>query len=131
TATGANVGVGLILANNFLGGNTDSVKYSAPGGSTYTTADLVNYFKTPANANTILNGTLPVNLFIQPFNYSAPDPTPFGNAASIVGTLSPVVARASFAHPKVADAFFIQTNFIGAIAPAGALASWWKGWTRF
>jgi hypothetical protein len=132
TATSANVGVGLILANNFLGGNTDSIKYSAPAGSTYTTTDLVTYFKTPANANTILNGTLPSNLFVQPFNYAAPDPTPFGNAVSIVGTITaPVTARASFTHAKVADPFFIQTNFIGAIAPAGALASWWKGWTRF
>ena len=132
TATSANVGVGLILANNFLGGNTDSIKYSAPAGSTYTTTDLVNYFKTPSLANTILNGTLPANLFVQPFNYAAPDPTPFGNAVSIVGTLAnPPVPRASFTHPKVTDPFFIQTNFIGAIAPAGALASWWKGWTRF
>ncbi|MBL7702532.1 MAG: hypothetical protein JNM14_09790 [Ferruginibacter sp.] len=132
TPTSANVGVGLILANNFLGGNTDSVKYSAPAGSTYTTADLINYFKTPANANTILNGTLPNTLFVQPFNYTAPDPTPFGNAVSIVGTnTNPPAPRASFANPKVADAFFTQTNFIGAVAPSGPLASWWKGWTRF
>lgn len=132
TPTSGNVGVGLILSNNFLGGNTDSIKYSAPAGSTYTTADLVNYFKTPALANAILNGTLPSNIFIQPFNYAAPDPTPFGNAVSIVGTITtPVTPRASFAHPKVSDPFFIPTNFIGAVAPAGALASWWKGWTRF
>lgn len=132
TATSANVGVGLILANNFLGGNTDSIKYSAPAGSTYTTADLVTYFKGAGVANTILNGTLPANLFVQPFNYATPDPTPFGNAVSIVGTLAnPPVPRASFTHPKVTDPFFIQTNFIGAIAPAGPLASWWKGWTRF
>jgi hypothetical protein len=92
------------------------------------TADLVTYFKTAAQANTILNGTLPANIFIQPFNYVAPDPTPFGSATTIVGTATP---RASFTHAKVADAFFIQTNFIGAVGPSGALASWWKGWTRF
>lgn len=132
TPTSGNVGVGLVLANNFLGGNTDSIKYSAPAGSTYTTTDLVNYFKTAANANTILNGTLPNTLFVQPFNYTAPDPTPFGNAVSIVGTLAtPPVPRASFAHAKIADPFFTQTNFIGAVAPSGPLASWWKGWTRF
>jgi hypothetical protein len=132
TPTSGNVGVGLVLANNFLGGNTDSIKYSAPAGSTYTTTDLVNYFKTGANANTILNGTLPNTLFVQPFNYTAPDPTPFGNAVSIVGTLAtPPVPRASFAHAKIADPFFTQTNFIGAVAPSGPLASWWKGWTRF
>ncbi|HMK03371.1 MAG TPA: hypothetical protein VK489_04235 [Ferruginibacter sp.] len=132
TATSGNVGVGLILGNNFLGGNTDSIKYTASTGSAYTTADLVNYFKTPALANTILNGTVPSNLFVQPFNYAAPDPTPFGNAVSIVGTIvAPITPRASFTHVKVADPFFIPTNFIGAVAPSGALASWWKGWTRF
>jgi hypothetical protein len=132
TATSANVGNGLILANNFLGGNTDSIKYSAPSGSVYTTTDLVTYFKTTSLANTILNGTVPSNIFVQPFNYTAPDPTPFGNAVSIVGTLgaSPV-PRANFAYPKLTDPFFTQTSFIGAIAPSGSLASWWKGWTRF
>ena len=30
------------------------------------------------------------------------------------------------------DTFFDQTvTFRGAIAPAGLLASWWKGWTKF
>jgi hypothetical protein len=132
TATGNNVGNGLVLANNFLICNTDSIKYSAPTGSTYTTADLVNYYKTPALANSILNGTIPSNLLVQPFNYQAIDPTPFGNAVSIVGTLTtPAVPRASFTNTKLTDPFFTPTNFIGAIAPAGALASWWKGWTKF
>ncbi len=132
TATGANVGTGLVLSNIFLGGNTDSIKYSAPSGSVYTTADLVTYFKGSAQANTILNGSVPSNLFVQPFNYTAPDPTPFGNAASIVGTIvAPVTARASFTNAKVNNSFFTTTNFIGAIAPSGELASWWKGWTRF
>lgn len=132
TATGSNVGTGLVLSNIFLGGNTDSIKYSAPTGSVYTTADLVTYFKGSTQANAILNGTLPSNLFVQPFNYTAPDPTPFGTAASIVGTISGTITpRASFTNAKVADPFFTQTNFIGAIAPSGALASWWKGWTRF
>jgi hypothetical protein len=132
TATGANVGTGIVLANNFLGGNTDSIKYSAPTGSTYTTTDLITYFKGTAQANGIQNGTLPSNLFVQPFNYAAPDPTPFGNAVSIVGTISGTITpRASFANAKVTDPFFTQTSFIGAIAPSGPLASWWKGWTKF
>ena len=133
TPTGNNVGTGVILANNYLGGNTDSVKYSAPGGSVYTTADLVTYFKNPTQANTIQNGTIPVNLFAQPFNYTTPDPTPFGNAAAIVGTpnATPAVSRASFTHPKVSSVFFTPTTFIGGIAPSGPLATWWKGWTKF
>jgi hypothetical protein len=132
TPTGNNVGNGLVLANNYLGGNTDSIKYSAPAGSVYTTTDLVNYFKNSSQANTIQNGTIPANLFVQPFNYTSPDPTPFGNAVSIVGTnTTPPVPRSSFTHPKLANSFFTQTNFIGGIAPAGPLATWWKGWTRF
>ena len=133
TPTGNNVGTGVILANNYLGGNTDSVKYSAPGGSVYTTADLVTYFKNPTQANTIQNGTIPVNLFAQPFNYTTPDPTPFGNASAIVGTpnATPAVSRASFTHPKVSSVFFTPTTFIGGIAPSGPLATWWKGWTKF
>ena len=129
TPTANNIGTGVILANNYLGGNTDSIKYTAPSGSTYTTTDLVNYFKTTSLANTIFTGTLPSNLFIQPFNYAAVDPTPFGNATSITGTAT--TPRASFTHAKLTDAFFTNTTFIGAIAPAGALASWWKGWTKF
>jgi hypothetical protein len=132
TATGLNIGSGVVLANNYLGGNTDSIKYSAPSGSTYTTTDLVNYFKTAANANAIFTGNLPSNLFIQPFNYAAPDPTPFGNAVSIVGTISGTITpRASFTNAKLSNSFFTQTNFIGAIAPSGPLATWWKGWSKF
>ncbi len=132
TATSGNVGTGIVLANNYLGGNTDSVKYTAPSGSIYTTTDLVNYFKNATQANAIFTGTLPNNLFVQPFNYTAPDPTPFGNAVSIVGTISGTITpRASFTNAKLANAFFTQTNFIGAIAPAGTLATWWKGWTKF
>jgi hypothetical protein len=127
--TGNNVGNGLVLMNNYLGGNTDSVKYSAPAGSTYTTANLVTYFKDAAQSNTIQNGTLPVTTLVQPFNYTAPDPTPFGNATAIVGSSSS--PRASFTHPKMTDPFFTSTTFIGAIAPAGALSTWWKGWTKF
>ncbi len=128
-ATAGNVGNGMLLLNNYLGGNTDSIKYTAPTGSAYTTTDLVNYFKTTANANTIQAGNLPVNLFVQPFNYAAIDATPFGNATAIVGTTA--APRASFSNPKLANAFFTQTTFIGGIAPAGALSTWWKGWAKF
>ena len=132
TPTANNVGTGVVLQNNYLGGNTDSIRYSAPSGSTYTTADLITYFRDAAQANTIFTQTVPANLFVQPFNYTAPDPTPFGNAVAIVGTITATpVARASFAHPKVANAFFTPTSFIGGIAPAGVLASWWKGWSKF
>jgi hypothetical protein len=66
---------------------------------------------------------------IQPFNYSAPDPTPFagsnGNARINTG--------GGFTDPKFnGDTFFDKTvTFRGGIAPAGPLTSWWKGWTKF
>jgi hypothetical protein len=66
---------------------------------------------------------------IQPFNYSAPDPTPFagsnGNQKILTG--------GGFTDPKfTGDSFFDKTvAFRGSIAPAGELASWWKGWTKF
>ncbi len=132
TATSLNMGTGVVLANNYLGGNTDSIKYSAPSGSTYTTADLYAYFSNANQANTIFGNTTPSNLFVLPFNYSTPDATPFGNAVTIVGTnTNPAVPRASFTNVKLSGAFFTTTNFIGGIAPAGPLASWWKGWTKF
>jgi hypothetical protein len=129
TPTANNVGNGLLLENNYLGGNKDSVKYTAAAGSAYTTADLVSYFKNAANANTIQNGTIPSTLFTQPFNYNAMDPTPFGNATAIVGTTA--LPRAKFTNAKLSNSFFTPTTFIGGVAPAGVLASWWKGWTKF
>jgi hypothetical protein len=128
-ATSNNVGNGMVLLNNYLGGNTDSIKYTAPSGSTYATTDLVNYFKNAANNNTIHNGNVPTNVFVQPFNYNAIDPTPFGNATIIVGTAT--TPRASFTHAKLTNSFFTTTTFIGGIAPAGTLNTWWKGWTKF
>jgi hypothetical protein len=66
---------------------------------------------------------------IQPFNYTAPDPTPFagssGNAKILTG--------GSFTDAKfTGDTFFDKTvTFRGAVAPAGPEATWWKGWTSF
>jgi len=66
---------------------------------------------------------------IQPFNYQAPDPTPFGGANGN----QKILTAADFTDPKfTGDLFFDKTvTFRGAVAPAGPLASWWKGWTKF
>jgi len=66
---------------------------------------------------------------IQPFNYSAPDPTPFaggnGNQKILTG--------GGFTDNRFSgDSFFDKTvTFRGGVAPAGDLANWWKGWTKW
>lgn len=138
--TGSNVGSKVVLANNFLGGNVDSVLYSN-GADAYRTADLIAYFKDAAQKNEIMR-TMANNLFVTyPFTFNNFDPTPFGNAAKIVGT--PLAAsptfRANITHAKMASSFFTKTDpatgkdlaFIGAVAPGGELQTWWKGWTKF
>jgi hypothetical protein len=64
---------------------------------------------------------------IQPFNYSAPDPTPFGSGTS------KILTGGSFTDAKfTGDTFFDKTvTFRGGVAPAGPESSWWKGWTSF
>jgi len=64
---------------------------------------------------------------IQPFNYFAPDPTPFAGSSGNQKILN----GASFTDAKLAGGFFTNVTFRGAIAPAGPEATWWKGWTRF
>ena len=78
--------------------------------------------------NDILVNTSDAKL-IQPFNYTAPDPTPFAGSNGN----QKILAGGNFTDAKFAgDSFFDKTvNFRGAIAPAGSEASWWKGWTVF
>jgi hypothetical protein len=59
--------------------------------------------------------------FVGPFNYNNPDYTPFGT--------SPAVSGAKFTDSLLAG--MSPVTFRGAIANAGADATWWKGWTRF
>lgn len=141
TPTGGNVGDKIVLANNFLGGNTEALKYSAGAADAYTTAELIAYFTNPTQKNEIL-ATMPNNLFVTfPFTFNNFDPTPFGNAKQIVGapTAATPSFRANISHAKMVSAFFTKTDpatgkdlsFIGAVGPGGELQTWWKGWTRF
>src|SRR4030095_3002206 len=114
-----------------LAGNNVNFKYSpstsAPTGATDLT--ISSWF-----TNSFYNNDLLVNAadakLIQPFNYTAPDPTPFGSPTA--GNIK-VLTGAGFDDPKFAgDTFFDKTvTFRGAIAPAGELSTWWKGWTKF
>lgn len=119
----------LRLRNVTLAGNTVNVKFSGTAGTTINSdATLTSWFTGAYYNNDLLANTSDAKL-IQPYNYAAPDPTPFagsnGNQKILTG--------GGFTDAKfTGDTFFDQTvTFRGAIAPAGPLATWWKGWTKF
>ncbi|HMU08830.1 MAG TPA: hypothetical protein PKC54_02420 [Ferruginibacter sp.] len=119
----------LRLRNVTLAGNTVNVKFSGTAGATINSdATLTSWFTGAYYNNDLLANTSDAKL-IQPYNYAAPDPTPFagsnGNQKILTG--------GGFTDAKfTSDTFFDQTvTFRGAIAPAGPLATWWKGWTKF
>ena len=111
-----------------LAGNTENVVYrssaSTPTGAN--TASITAWFTNPAHGNTILTNVSDAKL-IQPFNYNAIDPTPFGGSNGY----APINAGGNFTDSKLNDPFFTVVNFRGGIAPAGEQSSWWKGWTKF
>jgi hypothetical protein len=119
----------LRLRNITLAGNTVNTRFTGTPGATITNdATFLSWFTGAYYNNDILPNTADAKL-IQPYNYSAPDPTPFagsnGNQKILTG--------GGFTDPKfTGDTFFDKTvTFRGAIAPAGPLTSWWKGWTKF
>ena len=119
----------LRLRNVTLAGNTVNVKFSGTGGATINNdATLLSWFTNSFYNNDVLTNTSEAKL-IQPYNYSAPDPTPFAGSNGNQKILN----GGEFSDPKFAgDTFFDKTvTFRGAIAPAGALATWWKGWTKW
>lgn len=111
-----------------IAGCATPVKYaastSAPTGAT--DASITAWFTNPFFGNTIVSATTDARL-IQPFNYAAPDPTPFAGSSGY----TPIVSGANFSEAKVSDAFFTAVAFRGGIAPAGPESTWWKGWTVF
>jgi len=119
----------LRLRNVTLAGNTVNLKFSGPGGATINSdATLTAWFTNSFYNNDLLTNTSDAKL-IQPYNYTAPDPTPFAGANGN----QKILTGGEFSDPKFAgDTFFDKTvTFRGGVAPAGVLASWWKGWTRF
>jgi hypothetical protein len=130
TATALNIEDSTLrLRNNTFAGNTVSYKFTGPGGVTITSdATLISWISNAFYNNDVLTNTSDAKL-IQPYNYAAPDPTPFagsnGNQKILTG--------GGFTDGKfTGDAFFDKTvTFRGAIAPAGPDATWWKGWTVF
>jgi hypothetical protein len=119
----------LRFRNITLAGNTVNTRFSGTAGATITSdAAFLSWFNNNYYGNDILTNTSDAKL-IQPYNYSAPDPTPFAGANGNQKILN----GAEFSDAKFAgDTFFDKTvTFRGAVAPAGELASWWKGWTKW
>ena len=117
------------LRNNTLAGNAVNTYFSGtPGATISSDAAFAAWFTLPYYNNDILVNCSDAKL-IQPFNYTSFDPTPFagsnGNQKILTG--------GSFTDPKfTGDSFFDKTvTFRGGVAPAGALSTWWKGWTSF
>ncbi|MET0393696.1 MAG: hypothetical protein ABW019_11175 [Chitinophagaceae bacterium] len=127
----------LRLRNITISGTAVSTKFSGTAGATITNdAAFTTWFTNSFYNNDILANNTDVRL-VNPFSYTAPDPTPFaagnGNAKVLTG--------GGFTDPKFnGDTFFDKVlpedaskplTFRGGIAPAGPLSSWWKGWTRW
>ncbi|HEU5165963.1 MAG TPA: hypothetical protein VFU29_10515 [Chitinophagaceae bacterium] len=119
----------LRIRNVTLAGNTVNLKFSGTAGASITSdATLTTWFTNSYYGNDLLLNASDAKL-IQPFNYTAPDPTPFAGANGN----QRILLAADFNDPKFTDDLFFDktATFRGAVAPAGPLASWWKGWTKF
>lgn len=117
------------LRNITIAGCATPTRFSGTAGATITNdAAFTTWFTNSFYGNDILTNTSDVKL-IQPFNYTAPDPTPFAGSNGN----QKVLTGGAFTDSKfTGDTFFEKTiTFRGGIAPAGELASWWKGWSKF
>jgi hypothetical protein len=109
-----------------IAGSATPVRYRASNTPTGATeASITSWFTNPYFGNTIIANTADAKL-IQPFNYTAPDPTPFAGGSGY----QPILAGANFTDPKVATGFEVVA-FRGAVGPSGANNTWYKGWTKF
>jgi len=119
----------LRLRNVTLAGNAVNVNFAGTAGATINSpAALTTWFTSSFYNNDLLTNVSDAKL-IQPYNYGAPDPTPFAGSNGN----QKINSGGEFSDPKFAgDTFFDKSvTFRGGIAPAGPLASWWKGWSRF
>jgi len=98
---------------------------SSPTGAT--TASITTWF-TANTKNKVITQSAEQNTYTRPFDYANPDFAPFGNSAVVI----PSASNTYFDDPIiVARPFIKKVDFIGGIAPAGADANWFKGWTKF
>ena len=122
----------LRLRNITVTGCATNTRFTGTAGNTIMNdADFLGWYSRPYYGNDILTNTSEANL-IQPYNYSTPDPTPFGSGGSAAALR--IRTGGDFSDAKfTGDLFFDKTaTFRGGIAPGGGeLANWWKGWTKW
>ena len=119
----------LRLRNVTLAGNNANLNFAGTAGATITNlSTLTTWFTNSYYNNDLLTNTSDAKL-IQPYNYDTPDFTPFAGANGNQKILN----SGEFSDPKfTGDTFFDKSvTFRGGVAPAGDLASWWKGWTKW
>ncbi|NOT51941.1 MAG: hypothetical protein HOP10_11775 [Chitinophagaceae bacterium] len=119
----------LRLRNVTIAGCATNTRFSGTAGATITNdATFLAWASNTFYNNDFLTNTSDAKL-IQPFNYTAPDPTPFAGGSGN----QKILTGGGFTDSKfTGDTFFEKTiTFRGAIAPAGDLANWWKGWTKW
>lgn len=115
-------GVLLISCKNQVGYTASS---TAPTGATQ--ASMESWF-TANTKNKIITANAVQNTYTRPFDYTLPDFGPFGNSAVVI----PSANNTYFDDATItARPFIKKVDFIGAIAPSGEDANWFKGWTRF
>ncbi|HAN37746.1 MAG TPA: hypothetical protein DCQ29_02495 [Chitinophagaceae bacterium] len=108
--------------NNIIAGCNTPYAYTASATPTgWNNQSVQDWFSNTFFANQTITTADGARL-IAPFNYSQPDPTPFGVSGS-------PASGASFADPKLVG--FRAVSFRGGVAAAGADQTWWKGWTSF
>jgi hypothetical protein len=123
TPTDNNIPASLFVQNTIIAGCPNPVIFdrgtnsNTPVHSTWTQADIIDWFNTPAYGNSILTNCSDVKLNA-PFNYTAPDFNP--------GTGSPAATGASFTNAKLTG--FEQVTYIGACSSSD---TWWKTWTKY
>ena len=111
------------VRNTVIAGCNVPVRYAASGSAPTGATDLTinTWFGATFFGNTILTNNSDAKL-VNPFNYTNFDPTPFGT--------SPLATGGSFTDTKLSSGF-TPVTYRGAIAPSGADANWWRGWTKY
>jgi hypothetical protein len=115
-------GILLISCKNQLGYTAST---TAPTGATQ--ASIEGGFLTNTK-NKVITPNAVQNTYTRPFDYTSLDFAPFGNSAVVI----PAATNTYFDDPILtARPFITKVDFIGGIAPSGANANWFKGWTKF
>lgn len=115
-------GVLLISCKNQVGYTASS---TTPTGATQ--ASMESWFLSNTK-NKVITANAVQNTYTRPFDYVLPDFAPFGNSAVVI----PSATNNYFDDPIItARPFIKKVDFIGAIAPSGEDANWFKGWTKF